>query len=129
MFQIQPKSATFKTGVAFHEYDAQGRRVRHSIDMEFNRLTRTQYQTILDAVEFPRDDNGDLVKLEAAEFLDIQARHVADLICGWQIKGPDGEPFAFSHDNIKMLLDSYPSLWTAITSTAGAGFAGEAKKN
>ena len=129
MFKIQPKSATFKSGVAFHEYDEQGRRVRHVIDMEFKRLTQKQYQAAIDAYQFPKDEDGNPIKLDPEESLDIQARQVAELIAGWKIAGPDDQPFAFSHDNIKLMLDSYPGLMLAIVQTAGAGFTGEARKN
>ena len=129
MFKIQPKSATFKAGVVFHEYDEQGRRVRHVIDMEFKRLTQKQYQAAIDAYQFPKDEDGNAIKLDPEESLDIQARQVAELINNWKIEGQDGNPFEFGHDNIKLMLDSYPGLMLAIVQTAGAGFTGEARKN
>lgn len=129
MFKIAPKSETFTSGVAFHEYDQAGRRVRHVIDMVFKRLTQTQYQAAIEAHPFPKDDDGSNIKLSPEESLDIQARQVAELITDWKIEGADGNPFPFSHDNIRYMLNSYPGLMMAIVTTAGAGFTGEVRKN
>lgn len=129
MFKIAPKSETFTSGVVFHEYDQAGRRVRHVIDMTFKRLTRTQHLEALDAIQFPKDDEGNFIKVGSDESLDINARQFVEFVTDWKIQGADGNPFPFTHDNIRFMLDNYPGLMNAVINTASTGFIGEARKN
>ena len=130
MFKIQEKSATFKAPVSFKELDENGRSIRHTIDMEFKRLGRKAFDAALNAVEMPKDEDGNAIKIPAEEAVEINADQVRELVVGWKIIGKDGEPFPYTRENVVALLDSYPGLLNAIFATASSGFTGEiARKN
>lgn len=130
MFKIQEKSATFKAPVNFKELDENGRSVRHTIEMEFKRLGRKAFDAAVNAVETPKDEDGNALKLPAEEMLEINADQVREIVVSWKIAGKDGEPFPYTRENVIAMLDSYPSLLNAIWATAGSGFTGEiARKN
>jgi len=129
-FKIQPKTNTFKAQVSFKDIDDNGRSIRHSIEMEFKRLTRKSYDSVLSTVETPKDEDGEPIKLSGEERLELDADLVMGLVTNWQIQDAVGEPFPFSRDNVLVMLDSYPSLAVAVVLTAASKLNGElARKN
>jgi len=129
-FRIQPKSNTFKTHVSFKDFDENGRTIRHSIEMEFKRLTRKGLDAALTAHETPKDDDGEPIKLSAEEQLELNADQALQVVTGWNIQGPSGEEFPLTRDNMIAMIDSYPAFLNAIFEAAKANITGElARKN
>lgn len=128
MFKIAPKSETFKANVVFRELDDAGRSVTHTLGMTLRRLTQKALQAAIDAHPFPKDEDGNAIRISAEEALDITARQVQELAVDWDVAAPDGQPLLFTHDNIVAVLDSYPSLFSAIMETCGAAHRGEVRR-
>ena len=129
-FKIQPKTNTFKAQVSFKDIDDNGRSVRHSIEMEFKRLSRKGFDAVVSASEPPKDEDGEPIKLTIEERLDMDADLVMGLVTNWQIQASDGEPFPLTRDNVLAMIDSYPSLAIAVVKTASSNISGElARKN
>jgi hypothetical protein len=128
MFKIQPKSPTYKSFVNFKEVSESGSFVRHSIEMEFKRMSRRSFDEAINAIVIPKDEDGTLAKLPIDEALAINADQLLELICDWKILDTDNKPFPFTRDNLIMMLDSYPNLLSAIMETAVTGFNGGAER-
>lgn len=128
MFKIAPKSATFKATVVFRELDDAGCSVTNTLGMTLRRFTQKALQAAIDAHPFPKDEDGNAIRISAEEALDITARQVQELAVDWDVADNDGQPLPFTHDHIVAVLDSYPSLFSAIMETCGEAHRGEVRR-
>lgn len=130
MFKIQPKTATFNVNVPFKDIDANGKPVRHSIEMEIKRMTRKDFDHAVEASNAPKDEYGESIKLPIEDRLELEADMVLAMVANWKVQDQSGEPFPMTRENVVAMLNSYPTLAMAVVHAAGSNITGEfARKN
>ena len=115
MFKLAPKTEPFTWPVVIPEVNDSGTVVKHRVNFQFKRLSRTAFDKVV-AIERTRLRQRDPdAELSADEALDINVEQALEYVAGWQdVKGPDGNPYEFTQEHLRELFDAYPGAFNAV---------------